>query len=100
MDPQKLSEIRRWWNEIVRWESKGKAIDVIAFADAAHEYIPILLSETERILRRDDKARQPHIAAASREIPHDTPPPIPPHRKPGRKITPLGDKNPSQMRLW
>ncbi len=55
MNSNKLDEIRTWWVAINKLESKGKAVDLISFADAAHEYIPVLLAELDRLNRSPEE---------------------------------------------
>lgn len=57
-----LEEIVAWWQEIERLERKGAAIDIISFAETAHEYIPTLIAELARRqapvpLTRNDSVR-------------------------------------------
>ncbi len=85
MDPKKLDEIRRWWEEIHTWERQGKAVDIISFADTAHEYIPLLLAELDR---RPIAARAPARPPAIQfmEPPRELPRRLP--HSPSRKKTP------------
>lgn len=57
MDKNKLHEIKAWWTQIEKLERKGKAIDTVSFADAAHDYIPLLLAELERLSRTNGITR-------------------------------------------
>jgi hypothetical protein len=59
MESKKLDEIQTWWVEINKLEGKGKAVDLLSFADAAHEYIPILLAELERLRHTRDAVSAP-----------------------------------------
>ncbi len=45
----KIDTIRKWWKSVEKAESQNKLIDTHQFADIAHEAIPALLKELERL---------------------------------------------------
>lgn len=78
MDQKKLDEIRAWWAEIEKLESRGKGVDMISFADAAHAYVPVLLAELDRLdsIRRSPSGRNRPTRPEEmrRPSPQDVPP--------------------------
>ena len=50
-----MSAIRKWWKLIELGEKNHKPIDTYAFADFAHQAIPVLLNEISRLNKEKTK---------------------------------------------